>query len=251
MKLLYSGKTFCDKPIFKRLLLVAEEIHFMDRPSVTFGNWGTIGNASFARNIDFTGCPITIGAISPPSGPAKLLYNPYIEADIKNPEFVAVVLEGFQTSDAFASKFIQFEANYPRKGKDIVQALRADDKLLGGNLDLEIDGHHMFDISTAERRRGIFKKILIEASINVTSAILVAEEANLIPVTEDPYIARLIGLRASSPSYIGGTSRLAPYIGLEVVKTMLPDQLLSQIGITDILKYREKAKMHILHGRWK
>jgi hypothetical protein len=49
MKLLYSGAEFCDQPILKRLLVVAEEIHFMDRPSVTFRNWGTIGLATHTQ----------------------------------------------------------------------------------------------------------------------------------------------------------------------------------------------------------
>ncbi|MCH7915012.1 MAG: hypothetical protein IH856_18600 [Deltaproteobacteria bacterium] len=243
MKLLYSGDTFCDQPIFKRLLVVAEELHFMDRPSVTFKNWGTVGQHSLVRRIDFSGSPVPISAIAPPSGPSEGLYSPYIETDINNPEFVAAVFEGFQNSDTFASKFIQFEGDYGSgKGKEIVQALQADNNLLGGELDLEIDNTNMFDVSTPERRRGTFKVILIQASISVTSAILVAEEADLIPVTEDPYIARLVGLRASSPSYVGGTSRLAPYIGLEVAKAVLPDQLLAQLPVAEILKYREKAK---------
>ena len=51
MKLLYNGQTFCDQPIFKRLLMVAEELHFMDRPSVTFRNWGSAkGTGPLARS---------------------------------------------------------------------------------------------------------------------------------------------------------------------------------------------------------
>lgn len=49
MKLLYCGEEYCDQPVLKRMLVIAEEIHFMDRPSVTFGNWGTIGHASLKR----------------------------------------------------------------------------------------------------------------------------------------------------------------------------------------------------------
>jgi len=243
MKLLYSGASFCDKPVLKRLLVVGEEIYFMDRPSVTFKKWGTIGHDSFARRIDSSGSAVVIGAIAPPSGPAERLYSPYIEADIKNFEFAKIVLEGFCFSDDFASKFIQFDANYgSSKGKEIVQALRSDKELLGGSFDLEIDGPNMFDISSAETRRGTFKIILIEASINVTSTVIVAEESGTIPVSEDPYIARLIGLRVSDSAYVGGTSRVAPYIGLDIAKAVIPDQVLARLSIQEILKYREKAK---------
>jgi len=243
MKLLYSGSTFCDEPVLKRLLVVAEEIQFMDRPSVTFQNWGTIGHDSFARRIDYSGSPVPIGTIAPPSGPCEWLYRPYIEADINNPEFVSVVLEGFKSSDNFASKFIQFEANYGRvKGKEVVQALRADNNLLVGNLDIEIDVTNMFDVSSHDRRRNTFKIVLIEASINITSTIIVAEETGTIPVSEDPYVAELIALRASNSAYVGGTSRISPYIGLEVVKGVIPDELLNQLSIQEIMKYREKAR---------
>lgn len=243
MKLLYSGSTFCDEPVLKRLLVVAEEILFMDRPSVSFGNWGTVGHHSFAKGIDSSGSPVPIRAITPPSGPGEWLYSPYIEADINNPEFVSVASQGFQQSDDFASKFIQFEANYgSRKGKEIVQALRADNNLLAGNLDREIDGPKMFDVSSHEGRRKTFKTILIEASIKITSTLIVAEQTGTIPVSEDPHIAKLIALRASNSTYVGGTSKIAPYIGIDVAKAVIPDELLTQLSIADILKYREKAK---------
>lgn len=243
MKLLYSGSTFCDDPILKRLLVVAEEIHFMDRPSVTFKNWGTIGHDSIAKSIDSTGSPVLIDAIAPPSGPGECLYSPYIEADINNPEFASVLLDGFRSSDEFASKFIQFGANYGSgKGKEIVHALRSDNALSGEDLDLEVGGPNMFDVSSHEMRRNTFKIILIEASIIVTCAVIVAEETETIPVSEDPYITKLIALRTSDSAYVGGTSVIAPYVGLDVAKAVIPDEMLNQLTVPEILKYREKSK---------
>jgi hypothetical protein len=84
--------------------------------------------------------------------------------------------------------------------------------------------------------------MLIEASIKVTSAIVLAEETNSIPVSEDPYIAHLIGLRVSDSAYVGGTSKLAPYIGMDIAKSVIPDEALNKLKITQILEYREKAK---------
>lgn len=243
MKLLYSGEEFCDQPILKRLLVVAEEIHFMDRPSVTFKNWGTVGSDSYARRIDWSGSPVLIDVYKPPSGPAQGLYEPYIEADINNPHFAQIVFEGFRESDEFARKFIQFGANYGTgTGEEIARHLRQDNDLLNGEFDLEIDGPNLFDVSTPERRKQTFKTMLIEASIKVTSAIVLAEETNSIPVSEDPYIAHLIGLRVSDSAYVGGTSKLAPYIGMDIAKSVIPDEALNNLKITQILEYREKAK---------
>lgn len=245
MKLLYSGEEFCDEPILKRMLVVAEEIHFMDRPSVTFGNWGTIGHDSFARRIDWSGSPVLIDVYKTPSGPAERLYAPYIEADINNPIFANTVLEGFRSSDEFASKYVQFESNYGSakiKGREIVKALRQDTSLLSDRFTLEVDGPNMFDISTSDRRRETFKTILIEASIKVTSVIILAEKTDTIPVSSDSYIARLIGLREIDSAYVGGISRHVPYIGLDIAKSVIPDEALNQLKITQILEYREKTK---------
>ena len=243
MKLLYSGNEFCDQLVLKRMLVVAEGIYFMDRPSVTFKNWGTIGHDSYARRIDWSISPVHIDIFKPPSGPAQVLYTPYIEADINNPIFTQVVLDGFRSSDEFASKFIQFGANYGSgTGQEIANALRQDKELLNGTFNLDVDGQNMFDVSTPQRRKETFKTILIEASIKTTSAVLVAGETNTIPISEDPYIAKLIGLRTSDSAYVGGTSRHAPYIGLTIANSVIPDEALQILKITDILEYREKAK---------
>lgn len=225
------------------MLVTAEEIHFMDRPSVTFDKWGTIGQDSFARQIDWSGSPVLVDVHGPPSGPGQGLYTPYIEADLNNPIFAEIVLEGFRSSDEFASKYIQFEANYGSDfGRDIVNALRQDGNLTSESFSFEVDGKNMFNISTHEHRVETFKTILIAASIKVTSATLVAEGTDTIPISADPYIARLIGLRTSDLAYVGGTSRQAPYIGLALAKSVIPDEALKQLNVTEILEYREKAK---------
>lgn len=223
--------------------MVAEEIHFIDRPSVTFKDWGTIGHDSYARRIDWSGSPVHISTFKPPAGPAQGLYTPYIEADINNPIFAQIALEGFRSSDEFASKFIQFGANYGSgTGQEIANALRKDGDLLNCKYNLDVDGPNMFNVSTPEYRKETFKTILIEASIKITSALLVAEETNTIPVSEDPYIVRLIGLRTTNSAYVGGTSKNTPYIGMEILKSVIPDEALKNLKITEILKYREKAK---------
>lgn len=86
------------------------------------------------------------------------------------------------------------------------------------------------------------KSSAINQSFKVTSAILVAEETDTIPISADPYIAQLIGLRSSDSAYVGGISIHAPYIGLDVAKSVIPDEALKQLKITEILEYREKAK---------
>ncbi len=245
MKLLYSGSSFCDEVTLKRLLVVAEEIQFMDRPSVTFGNWGTIGQDSFARRIDSTGSPVGISAISPPTDPLRNLYSPFLKADINNPQFAACILRGLKSSDIFASKFIQLNANYGNglTGSDIVETLRAcGNELIQDLNDEPPAGPHTFNVSIDEGKRETLKAILFDASIQVTSTLMVAEQEGTIPVSEDPFFAELIALRATDSGYVGHTPKAAPYVGLDIAKAVIPDEMLSQMQVPDILKYREKSK---------
>ena len=88
MKLLYIGTHFCPADSLARLLVLGDELVFLDRPSVTFEQWGTIGCQSFMRRLSFEGSPVAVSVIAPPSGPARYLYESYVQADITNPSFV-------------------------------------------------------------------------------------------------------------------------------------------------------------------
>ena len=67
MRVLFTGGSICSYETMQRLVLVADEIGFMDRASATFNNWGFIGRDSEIRQFNNTDLPITIGAHKPPS----------------------------------------------------------------------------------------------------------------------------------------------------------------------------------------
>jgi len=198
MKLLFSGSKFCDNDTLKRLLLISDEISFIDRPSVTFKGWGTIGSDSPARKIDSTDSPVKLSVYKPPSGPVFELYQPYIEKDIQNNDFVKVFLEGLKQSKKFASKFIQLNADYTTgKGSDILTAIINDPNIINNPLEPEVKviGPDLFPVSNSQNRRETLKLLLIEASIQVTSSLIVSEKEEIIPVTDEPYFAKLIAMR--------------------------------------------------------
>lgn len=246
MKVLYAGSSFCSTPTLKRLFLIADEITFLDRPSVTFDDWGTIGSDSPVRRFDWTEAPAKVTAMAPPSGPAAALYASYIKQDRETPRFGEVLLDGLKRSDDFANQYVQLEANYGPigKGRNIIEALRADLNLLETKEDVSVhasDGD-LFDVSTAEARKRTFAVLATNASIDVTSALVVAEKSGLIPISDHPTMVHLLALRASDPKYVGPTARAAPYLGLEIAKTVVPDSALEQLTLKDIAKFREKAR---------
>src|SRR2546421_12720056 len=124
MRLLVTGSQVPDLPAFKRLLLLAEDVAFIDRPSVTFQDWGTTGRASDIRRFKVDDLPVSITAHELPSVPAEALYQPYISADIGNPRFLQGVFGGLH-DDSFAWRFIQPKAQYGEE-RTLGTELRAD-----------------------------------------------------------------------------------------------------------------------------
>jgi hypothetical protein len=251
MRLLFSGSIGCDEATFKRLLVIGDEIAFMDRPSVTFRNWGTVGAPSPFRRYDLSDKEaVRVSVYAPPSGRATELYRRYIEVDLASLEFRGVFLEGLEKSPQFVSKFIQLDGNYvvidkgeTVKGAEIRKALLQDVELrtvpLEGPLD---EAAHWNDLSNSLGRRETLRNELINASIKVTNSMVVSEQSGCVPASDDPYFTRLLALRMSLGTYLGGTSRLAPLLGLEVARSVIPDKMLEKVGIEDILQYRRKSR---------
>jgi hypothetical protein len=63
-----------------------------------------------------------------------------------------------------------------------------------------------------------------------------------VPVTDDRFFATLLAMRSSDRKYVGGSSVLAALLGLAVMRSVIPDEVLGKISIGAILDYREEAK---------
>lgn len=154
MRVVYSGGTICSFETLQRLVLLADEIAFMDRSSVTFGSFGTIGRESEFRRFNTGETPIKFSVFSPPSGPASTLYRQYVEADLKNPEFIRTILYGLRADAIFQGRLISPDGNYGwGTGRQIVAALLSDPTLYEGTYDLESDRKHLYVPDTPEGRR--------------------------------------------------------------------------------------------------
>ncbi len=265
MKVLFAGGNFCSGPTFKRLLALAEEICFTDRPSITFnrpvlrredlgrhaGSWGTVGVSSTARAYlqAFEGKAVRLSVAATPSGPASQLYLDYIAADLDNLDFRKVLLDGLRDNPIFATKFVGLDANYGScTGREVIAALTQDDALTTAVFNDPLLATHPYSISDGSSRRETLKMLLVEASIHLTNAILFCAKGELVPVTDDPLFATLLAMRLSDRKYVGGSSVLAPLLGLEVMKSVIPDEVLGKISVGAILDYREEAKS--AHAAW-
>ena len=77
--------------------------------------------------------------------------------------------------------------------------------------------------------------------MQITSAQLVADDIDALPISDDETFPRLLALRASSPKYVGGVHVLAPLLGLEFARAVIPDAALRKIDVSGILDYRRKS----------
>lgn len=242
MRLVFAGESFAPFRTLQRLLLIAEEIGFIDRPSVTFGQWGLIGHASAVRRYRTDDLPVLMKAHESPSSMATGLYESLAERDLGNPSFVRTFAEGFARNDRFASKFIQFDADYSgTKGSDVRAQLVADPTLAGRTYAVPQQLDFGRGVNTAHGRSEIFSMHLVEASVYVTSAMFVAEDTGLLPVADDPYMSRLLAARASEAAYLGESQRITPMLGLAVAQAVVPDAALDHLNVGDILEYRRQA----------
>jgi hypothetical protein len=243
MRVIYSGGTICSFQTLQRLILLADEIGFMDRPSVTFGNFGTVGVDSEFRRVTTQDTPIQFSIFAPPSGPANDLYKRYLESDLRDPTFIRIVLDGIKSDLLFRSRLIQPSANYGwGTGQQIVDALLRDASLYHGTYELEHDPKLLYVPDTEEGRRQTVGALLLEASIHATNALLVAEAAQLNPVSDDPYFCQLLALRTSAQQYVSQPINLASLLGLSIAQSVLPDESLSKLKIPDLFEFRRAAK---------
>jgi hypothetical protein len=59
---------------------------------------------------------------------------------------------------------------------------------------------------------------------------LTSELTGFVPVTDDPFLAELLGIRASDKTYLGGTAPMAPWLGMEFASAVIPDDALGSQG---------------------
>jgi hypothetical protein len=131
VKLLFSGDPGCSSQTLKRLMIIGQELAFMDRPSVTIGGWTMIGIGSPLRQFEgvMQDTQPSLKIYVPPVGPISPLHEEYVRQDLANPAFRETFLRGLRTSDEFAFKFLQLKADYgppAGTGENIRQTLLND-----------------------------------------------------------------------------------------------------------------------------
>lgn len=248
MKLLFMGANNCNRITFKRLLIIADKIAFISRPSIGFENWGTIGaDSSYSKYIPrFRDKPVKIGVITLSSGQVKdldSLYLNYILSDLNNPQFRHLLIKGIISNEKFSRKLINPNGSYGKlKGSDVISNIAECQELYSLQInELKLEGTP-YNFQDKASQRDTLKMLIAEASIHLTNSMIASLDSDFIPVADDPVFPRLLASRLVEQKYQDGISTIAPLLGLEITKTIIPEEILQKIDIDAILEYRERTE---------
>lgn len=99
----YYPAMVADNATLKRSILLFDELHFIDRPSFTFGHFGTIATASPLRAYEQAfrdhGVPLYVHA--PNDGPVTGGFLEQITNDVNDLEFLKRFQKGLRESAVF------------------------------------------------------------------------------------------------------------------------------------------------------
>jgi hypothetical protein len=243
MRLLYADGLACDESTFKRLILIADSIAFMDRPSIAFRNWGTIGLKSPFRQVKLAG-PVDLIVYEPPSGPVDDALKGFIASDLNNDKFRKIVHGDFVSNGQLSTGMLPDEVHFrdnTTTGRKVRNALLSDEGAWTADLSGDVEVEHMYILDSAIGRRETLKVLLTELSAKVTNAQFAAADTGYVPVFENKTLAALLALRCSDDAYVAGTSRAAPFVGSAMLQAVIPDDLVRAASIEQLIEFRRRS----------
>jgi hypothetical protein len=246
MKLTFSDSPNIDELNFKRLLLLANELIFVERPSIHLAeNYGTLGMHSNLDSLakEFEGTPIKLIVDEPPNSSFNSdFYKKYFERDLLNPEFINVIFEGIKNYWIYDSHFDKPHKDTSEEFRDLRAWLLANQNEIK-KLDIANipQPETIYRIKNRDEAYFIFKIIAAEESLRVTSVTHICNKYDSNPISINPYLNKLISLRFTSETYNGRPNK-SRQLGLKLMDCIIPDESLKQIPFQEIVDFRIRAK---------
>jgi hypothetical protein len=137
MRIVLSGPTLCSTNTFKRLLLVAEELAFIDR-ALTTGQSVVTDSVLSDLARAFKNGPVEVTVHKPPEWSPMDLEDPfaqldraYWDQDLGNFQFRRIVLQGMARSEEFRRKLLDLDFVYDqnRTGRQVLQWISEDSSM--------------------------------------------------------------------------------------------------------------------------
>jgi hypothetical protein len=257
VNVLYYPEFWMDYTTLIKAILLFDEIHIMDRPSIMFGGtrgqFGTIGAASPLRQYEASfreeGVPLYVH--SAPMGPVGGEWYDQITADVNDPEFLRRFQGGLKTSsrfrtlqiapgdygenadqDAVARRLIDVDTSTDFKSHESAMALFDDASI------------HPFQLSTAV---GCAKQLVADAvicSAKLNFALTIWATQGFLPLADARPYADLLGTK-----YARAISKLEPAVNkiqvtdlsFAIFDELIPAGNLRKLKVADAIAYRKQS----------
>lgn len=254
LRALYFGDSSCSLQTLKRSLLLFDDLHFHDRPSLMVGDWGTIGSPSEMRRyaLSFAHAEVPV-LVHRESDILEENALDTIASDLEDPEFSRIFFEGLKNDAHFRSRFLPEEARFGGKtrvhtGKEIADAMLRSD-VCGRAYDLDRyrkASVPVFDPSDPVGLEHAFVRLVAIASYAVSLCCALSHENDLIPFTEArPFYALLKRRheRAFQREGVGHSISLTlPYLSFRILDTLIPVEILDRASVSQILQLRKATR---------
>jgi hypothetical protein len=254
LRALYFGDSFCTAETLKRSLLLFDDLHFHDRPSLVVGDWGVIGSPSEARHYALSfakaGVPVLVHRESDVLRASAL---DAVASDLVDREFSRIFFDELRSDPIFRSLFLPEAAQYgsesgAHSGKEIADAMLRQD--LGGRA-YDLDRFRKasarpFDPTDRAGLEHTFVRLLVSASLEISLCCVLSHENDLIPLTEIQAFNRLLARRHTRALQREGVRRSVsptlPYLSFRVLDRMIPAEVLERVSVAQVVELRKATR---------
>jgi hypothetical protein len=255
----YYPDFYLDYVSLVKAILLFDELHFMDRPSIMFGvgpegQFGTIGADSplrqFEQSFREEGVPLFVHPA--PMGPIGGKWYESVKADVNDLEFLRRFQSGLKTSPTFCRLQIAPGDYGPSGNQDDVAKgmvsvdLSADLSGYESPIELFEDSRiRPFDLSNTV---GCAKQLLSDAAIcsaKLNFALSVATNKGFVPLSDAKPYGDLLGAK-----YARAIRSLTPArnsiqisdLSFAVFDALLPNDKIRALKMTDVVRYRKESE---------
>jgi hypothetical protein len=249
----YYPSMVADSATLKRSILLFDELHFIDRPSFTFGNFGTIGTASplraYEKSFREHGIPLYVHA--PHDGPVEGEFLEQVKNDVNDCEFLRRFQNGLEESAVFRNQQIT-PGNYGEVGNqdDLAKAL------ISVNLDADIKHPAPMDLfsdkdinpfrckTQTERAKALVTHALT-CSTMMNFALDVSQHEGITPLADAvPYQSLLSAKYARAARAVENTVSKIQLTDLSfaIFDELLPAECLDKLSFKDVVNYRKESE---------
>jgi hypothetical protein len=237
----------------KKSILLFDELHFIDRPSFTFGGFGTIGTASPMRQVEKSfrdeGVPLYVH--TPKDGPVTGEFLEQVKSDINDVEFLRRFQKGLRDSLVFRDHQIS-HGNYGEVGSHENVA----DALISINLDADFaelprpeelmfdDTIQHFRFKTPPERAKALVQHATTCAAMVNFALNASEHQGITPLADSIVYQSLLGakyLRAAREAGKAGPEIHISDLSFAILDELIPAERIEQMTMRDVVNYRKES----------